>query len=207
GPHDFCLADFQGNGQSDVCVIVPIADSRQRLVILDAHGKERAARVLKAGPARTLTRADLKGDRRDALLVLDDNQLRAAGQNLQDLWSWPTRESIREVIPAQAGQPSTVALDSMVALDGATGRLRWAGHGAAGVLDPGDSTGPPRLLSESGDVTICRTALDTAPDGSFPPTRGAPIELSPAPDDPRWIRTLPWNQTTTGIWLWPLSAF
>jgi hypothetical protein len=205
-PRDFCLADFGGKGQFDVCLLLPTADGRQRLVILDAHGTERAARDLKAGPARTLTRADLKGDRRDALLFLDDNQLRAVGQNLQDLWSWPTRESIREVIRAQAGQPSTVVLDSMVSLDGTTGRPRWAGHGAAEVLDPGDATRPPRLLSESGGVTICRTALYTTPDGSFQPARGTPIKHSLAPDDPRWIRTLPWSKASIAFWLGPLCV-
>jgi hypothetical protein len=84
----------------------------------------------------------------------------------------------------------------MVALDGATGRPRWAGHGTGSLLDAGESTQPPRLLSESGDTAICRTALLTTPDGSFQPARGTPIGPALSPDDPRWIRTLPWNQMT-----------
>jgi hypothetical protein len=206
GPRDFCLANFGGKGQSDVCIIVQTADSRRRLVVLDANGKERAARDLKAGSSSTLTCADLDGDGRDALLFLDDDRLRAVRGNLKDLWSWPTHESVREVIRERAGQPSTVVLDSMVALDGATGRPRWAGDGTGSILDSGDSARPPRLLSESGDATICRMALHTTPDASFPPARGTPIEHALGADDPRWIRPLPWNNTITGIWLLVLAG-
>ena len=180
----------------DVCVNVRISDNRQRVLILDATGKERAGRDLKAVSASTLTAADLDGDGRDELLFLDDDRLRAVRRNLEDLWSWPTREPVREVIPAREGQPAVVVLDSMVGLDGATGRPRWFGHGSTAVLDPGNSTRPPRFLSESGDTTVCRLALPTTPQGVFKPAHREPIAHRSASDDPRWMRLCPGARRT-----------
>ncbi len=199
-PRDVCLAELEAKGARDVCVNVRISDLRQRVVVLDATGRERAGRELKGVSASTLTPADLDGDGHDELLFQDDDRLRAVRRNLQDLWTWPTRESVREVIPAREGQPAVVVLGSMVGLDGATGRPRWAGHGSTVVLDPGNSRQPPRLLSESDDATVCRLALPTTPEGIYQQSHGTPSAHRFASDDPRWARPLPWGSPNGPIW-------
>ena len=91
-----------------------------------------------------LTPADLDGDgARRAALPGRRPALRRRG-NLDDRWSWPTRDPVREVIPARAGQPAVVVLDSMVGLDGATGVPAGMVMARLAVLDPGDATRPPR---------------------------------------------------------------
>ncbi len=117
------------------------------------------------------------------------------GRDLKDRWCRPTREAVREVIPSPKGQPAVVVLDSMIGLDGATGRPRWDGRGSTTVLDAGESGRPPRVLSESGEATVCRLALATTPEGAFQPARGAPIAHGATSDDPRWMRPLPWYRT------------
>jgi len=190
---DFCLADLEGKGRREVCLNVAISGRRRRIMILDARGRERPGRDLPPSWSSRLTSADLDGDGRDELLFVDADRLRATRGDLVDLWSWPSRQWVRQVIPARAGQPAVVVLDAMVGLDGATGRPRWAGQGATVVLDPGGPTSAPRLLSGHGDATICRRALPTRDDGSFQPTRGTPTASGLAHDDPRWLRPLPWN--------------
>ena len=93
---------------------------------------------MKAVSASVLTRADVEGDGADECSSEMATGSAPSGRDLEDRWCWPTRDPVREVIPARAGQPAVVVLDSMVGLDGATGRPRWDGHGATAVLDPGD---------------------------------------------------------------------
>ncbi len=200
-PRDVCLANLEGKGARNVCINVQISNQRQRVIILDATGKERAVRELKAESSSTLTCADVDGDGHDELIFLDDDRLRAVRRNLEELWSWPTREPVREVVPGGVGRPAVVVLDSMVGLDGATGQPRWAGRGSTSVLDLGDSTQPPRLLSESGGATVCRLALPTTSEGALQPARGTPSARRSALDDPRWMRPLPWNSTNGANWL------
>ncbi len=95
------------------------------------------------------------------------------------------------MIPAQAGRPATVVLNSMVALDGATGRPRWKGRPSR-VLDVGGAAQAPRLLTTDEDTTICSLVLPTTPEGTYEPARGTPVSLGLAQDDPRWARPLPW---------------
>jgi serine/threonine protein kinase len=189
-----CLVDFEGSGRRAVCLNIGLRDGSRRVVILDAQGQVRTRRDLTPAGSMTLEAGDLDGDGCEELLFEYDGKLRASRGDLEDLWSWPTNESVREIIPAQSGQPAIVVLDSMVGLDGATGRPRWFGRGSTALLDPVDSTRLPNLLSESGDATICRMALPTTPEGSIQPARGAPIARRLTPADPRWIRPLPWNE-------------
>ena len=164
-------------------------------------GKERAGREVKAVSPGVLLRADLDGDGADELLFRDGDRLCAVGRDLKDRWCWPTRDPVREVIPARAGQPAVVVLDSMVGLDGATGRPRWDGHGSTAVLDPGDSARRPRLLAESGDATVCRLARATTAKEQYEVSGGEPVvQHRSAIDDPRWMRPLPWNVDGAG-WL------
>ena len=74
---------------------------------------------------------------------------------------------------------------------GATGQPRSGGPGSTVVLDPGDSTQPPRLLSESGDATVCRLALPTTPEAH-----------SSRPTGRRWHPGLP-RTTRAGCVLCP----
>ncbi len=74
-PRNVCLADFEGKGASDVCVTFPVSGTQQRVVILDAGGRERASRELKAKSPGALIRADLAGDGADELLVQDGDRL------------------------------------------------------------------------------------------------------------------------------------
>jgi hypothetical protein len=197
-----CLADFGGKGTNDVCVLFRISATQQRVVILDAMGQERAGREVTAVSSGVLIRADLDGDGADELLFRDSERLCAVGRDLKDRWCWQTRDPVREVIPARAGQPAVVVLDSMVGLDGATGRPRWDGHGATVVLDPGDpAQRPPRVLAESGDATVCRLARATTAQEQFKVSGGEPVvQHRSAIDDRRWMRLLPWNVDGAG-WL------
>ena len=189
----FCLADFEGKGSQAVCV-----NHRQRVVILDAQGRERTGGKPGAKPAKIAACADLDGDGRDELLVQGDDRLYAYRGDLTELWSRPNREPVQRVIPAQKGQSATVVLSSMVALDGVTGRTCWKGRHSGGAIDPGCSAPWPRLLTVEHDATICTLALPTTPNGPLEPARGTPVPPGLAADDPRWARPLPWSRRRGG---------
>ena len=199
-PHDICLVDINGEGGREVCVNVRVSLRQQRIVILDSAGKERGGRDLKVVSDSTLTRVDLSGDGGDELLFSEQGHLHAVDRNLKDVWSWPTRESVREIIPAQKGEPAVIVLDSMIGLDGATGRPRWAGQRSSTELDRYDPNLPPRLFSESVDSTVCRVAQSTTPEGTFQAAEGSSFNKTTSQDDPRWIRRLPWTETSPGNW-------
>jgi hypothetical protein len=162
----------------------------QRIVILDAQGHERLDRNLPA--FHNLVAADLDGDDHAELLFQTFDRLRATGRNLQDLWSWPTPFAPRQILPARQGKPATVVLNSMIGLDGATGRARWSGGSSTIILDPGDATTLPRLLGGPEGTTACRVAVPTSVEGMILQARGEPAQPVPTGDDPRWERTLPW---------------
>jgi len=191
-PPPLRLVDFQGKGQREVCLNVGLANGRRRVVILDAKGRELVRRELGPGGSSTLESADLDGDGREELLLQYDGKLRACRDDFGELWSWPSRELIREILPARGGQSATVVINPMVGLDGATGRPRWAGHSALAVLVPSVAPSLPRLLTGSADTTIYREALPTTPEGAFQQARGTLAKAHLARDDPRWERSLPW---------------
>jgi hypothetical protein len=163
----------------------------QRVVILDAQGRERLGRTLPA-TFHDLARTDLDGDGRVDLLFQHSDRLRATRGDLQDLWSWPALLPPRQILPARPGHPAAVVLNAMMGLDGATGRPRWWGGPSTVILDPGDATNLPRLLGGPEGTTACRVALPTTPEGVILPARGEPAQPSLARDDPRWERPLPW---------------
>jgi len=185
-----CLADFGGRGGREVCLNVGTANGRRRILILDAHGRERSGRDV--GQWITLASADLDGDGRDELLFHDDGRLRASRGDLKDLWSWPCLDRIREVLPARAGQPATVVLNSMVGLDGTTGRPIWSGGPSKAVLETADARSVPRLLTGPEGATVCRMALPTSAEGAYQPARGESAKPSRVRKDPGWERALPW---------------
>jgi len=191
----------------------------QRVMILDAQGQERLGRVLPA-TFDALAGTDLDGDGRVELLFQTFHQLRATRGNLQDLWSvptnrtvektirfldgsaasfswsWPVFQQVRQIIPARPGHSAVVVLDSMLGLDGATGRLLWSGGSARELLDEGGAAGMPRWVTGPEGTTACRTALPTSAEGVIEPSRGQPATPALARDDPRWERPLPWTPVT-----------
>ena len=60
------------------------------------------------------------------------------------------------------------------------------------VLDPGDATIAPLLMTGGEDSTICRMAMATTADGSLAPAKGKLAGRGRYGDDPRWARRLPW---------------
>ncbi len=193
---DLCLASLEGNGQKEVCVTIDLADGRYQALILDANGRERCRRDLPMGSS-TLKTADLDGNGRDELLFAEGNRIFATRGDLGELWSRPSpasgRETIRRIIPAPSGRSATVVLDSMIGLDGATGRIRWSGSSSASeILDEGDASDRPRLLGGSEDETVCRIASARTPEGTDQPARVELARPRPIRDDPRWERPVPW---------------
>ena len=93
------LGDFDGTGRRDVCISFGAAPGRRRVAILDAQGHERTGRDLEKGSLPGLWVADLDGDGRDELLFHDGGSLRACRRDLSELWSLPTRETVRELLP------------------------------------------------------------------------------------------------------------
>jgi hypothetical protein len=188
-PH---LADFDGKGRRDVCLEVG-----KRVVILDGQGHERAGREPARKRGTIAACSDLDGDGRDELLVQDDDRLSACRGDLSELWSRPNRERIEQVLRSHSGQPATVILESMRALDGVKGRTLWKGRPGR-AIDAGSSANRPRVLTVDHDATICTLVLPTTPQGSCEPAQGMPAPPGLARDDPRWARPLPWSQQAAG---------
>jgi tRNA A-37 threonylcarbamoyl transferase component Bud32/outer membrane protein assembly factor BamB len=194
----------------------------QRVLILDAQGKEQLGRAF-AAPFHEAACADLDGDGRVELVVQSSDevrghrgnhhasyggQLRAVSGAFRDLWSWPispwndevapgwfslTALPVQQVIAARAGRPSVLVFDQMRGLDGATGRPVWFGGPARELLDEGGIAGLPRVLAGPDGTTACRLALPTSADGSMQPGHGESVIPARFPDDPRWDRPLPWS--------------
>jgi hypothetical protein len=108
-----------------------------------------------------------------------------------------------QVVPGPPGQPGTVIVPpATIGLDGADGHPRWAGQSPqnmwwnvfqTNLLDPGDSSRLPRVLTTGLGMTVCRSAVPTTPTGSYAPPRGTPVPPRRDRDDPRWTRPLPWT--------------
>ena len=115
----------------------------------------------------TLLNVDLDGDGRDELLFHDGGRLRACRGDLNEQWSWPTRETIREVIPASAGRPATVVLNPSLGLNGAIGRPIWSGGPAQSILRASDAKSPPHVLIDHDGTTVCRVAMPITAEGTY----------------------------------------
>ncbi len=175
---------------------------KRRIVVLGADGREVVRRDLPGEYLGLIHPLDLDGDGRDELLVWHADRLRAWDQDLKELWSWPDPSAmIDRILPASAGRPSGVTLFSGLSLDGRTGQPRWRGQAGLAwsarspdMLDPGDSTRLPLLVSFPTGATIGRMAMPAAPDGSYAPPRGTPVPPGLPREDPRWTRPLPWTE-------------
>ncbi len=202
----FFLADLDGKGRRRLCVSFDGPAGTHRVVVLDPRGRETARRELSVDHINGLVAADITGDGREELLVSSEGLLQVLGPDLKDLWSWPLAPpSGRTIIPATRGHPGLLIVDPGVGLDGADGHPRWTGQTPLAhpirqlnarvpeLLDPGDATRLPRLLSSSIGSTACRLALLKTPQGTLEPPRGAPVRPGLERDDPRWTRRLPWT--------------
>jgi hypothetical protein len=187
-----CLADFDGSGRRDVCVSFGMSPGRRRVVILDARGQERVRRDLTSVSLPTFISADVDGNGRDELLFHDAGRLRACRGDLSELWSRPTRETIREVLPAVSGRAATVVLNPSLGLYGATGRPMWLIGSARSILRAGDDRSLPRALTGPDGTTVCREAMLTTAEGTYSPGQGLAAKPAAFRDDPRWQRPLPW---------------
>jgi tRNA A-37 threonylcarbamoyl transferase component Bud32/outer membrane protein assembly factor BamB len=187
-----CLADFNGSGRREACVSFFGISHGRRLVILDAKGHERIGRDLESRPVPTLWNADLDGDGRDELLVHEGDRLRAYRADLEELWSWPTREQIRELLPAAPGRPATVVLNPSLGLDGATGRPIWSIGAARSILRVSNDNALPHALTGSDETTVCRAAMPLSADGTYRIAPGVAAKRSAFHNDPRWELPLPW---------------
>jgi serine/threonine protein kinase len=193
------LADFDGKGRRQICLSFGVTGDSQRVAIVDARGQEHASRDRERKPRRIEACCDLDGDGRDELLLHESDRLYACWGDLGQLWSRPNRESVHQVIPAHAGQPATVVLSSMVAIDGATGHTLWKGNPSQRLLDPGSSGRLPRTLTADDDATFCSLVLAATPEGTYKPARGTRVPPGLAGDDPRWGRPLPWSRQGGGM--------
>ena len=187
-----CLAAFDGISRREPCVNFGSSQGRRRVAILDAKGRERAGRELKPGSLPLLMNVDLDGDGRDELLFHDGDSLRACHGDFKEQWSRPTRETIREIIPASTGRPATVVLNPSLGLDGATGRPLWSIGPAGSIPRATDGNSMPRGLTGPDGTTVCRAAMPFSANGAYRPTEGVPARRASLRDDPRWERPLPW---------------
>ena len=187
-----CLADFEGHGRREVCVSFAVAPNRRRLEILDSNGRSRVGRDLNSTDLPTLINVDLDGNGRDELLVHSAGRLCALRPDLSELWSWPSRDSIREVLRAATGQPATVVLGSSQCLDGGTGRPRWLIGPGRSILSATDGKSSPRVLTGPDGTTVCHAATPASAEGTYSPALGVPARPAMPGDDPRWQRPLPW---------------
>src|SRR5262249_1981362 len=103
------------------------------------------------------------------------------------------RERVEQVVPSHSGQPATVILGSMLALDGAKGHTLWMGRPGR-AIEAGPSANRPRALTVDHDATICTLVLPTTPEGGCEPAQGTPAPPGLARNDPRWMRPLPWSR-------------
>ena len=186
------LAAFDGSGRREACVNFNIAQGRRHIAILDSQGHERIGRDLESGSVPTLLNVDLDGDGREELMFHDGGLLRACRGDLKEQWSWPTHETIREVVPASAGRPATLVLNPSLGLDGATGRPIWSGGPARSILRAGNEKDLPRVLSGPDEATVCRVAMPISSEETYRAAQGVPAKPAVFGGDPRWERPLPW---------------
>ncbi len=186
------LGDFDGTGRRDVCISFGVAPERRRVAILDARGHERTGRDLEKGSLPGLWVADLDGDGRDELLFHDGGSLRACRRDLSELWSLPTRETVRELLPGAQGRSASVVILPSLGIDGATGRPMWTLGPVRAILKTSDGSNLARAVAGPDGTTICRVAMPTSADGRYRVAPGVTARPPKLDDDPRRERRLLW---------------
>ncbi len=197
-----CLADFIGNGQRSVCIGFNISERKNRIIVLDALGRELAGRDLPGDRINSLNAASLTGDQRDELLLCQGERLSVLGSDLKTLWSSRAlTEQPPFVLPASSGRAGTVMAYPLLGLSGKDGVPQWAGQSPLdlhtgfrqSLLDPGSASRLPLLTAPGIGSTVCRSALPVTPEGAHKPPPGALTKPNPSLEtDPRWLKPLPW---------------
>ena len=199
---------LNSQGKDSICVACNDQSGETRIVILDPQGREVARRTLpRASHSRNDNSTvsdlmmDLDGDGRDELVVWYDRRFRAWGRDLKEHWSRPSESwPLARFVPPSHGGSGTLVLTPATAIDGVTGQVRWAYKSppqwwrfqAHGLLDPGNSTRLPLLISTNQPTTIGRHALPTTSSGDYLPPSGNLVPPGLTWNDPRWTRPLPW---------------
>jgi outer membrane protein assembly factor BamB len=186
------LGNFDGTGRRDVCISFADAPGRRRVAILDALGRERSDYGVEKGSLPGLWVADLDGDGHDELLFHDGSSLRACRRDFSELWSLPTREAVRELLPGAQGRAATVVINPSLGIDGATGHPMWTLGSARAILKTSDGSNLARALAGPDGTTICRVAMPTSADGRYRAMPGVTARTPTLDDDPRRERRLPW---------------
>jgi hypothetical protein len=244
GWQSMTLGDFDGTGTQSVCVSYfteKTPGSGRKIVILDQTGKARVQRDQGFSYRDAPRAADLNGDARDELLLLEgygsDDRLRVWDRDLKDVWTWPAlpkdvkrprfemvdddfatknlrARKIERILPASTGRSGRVIVTPAMAIDGASRRALWTGQAflwtaaaegivdpyfAPSLLDPGDSTGQPHLITNGLGATVCRAAMPTEADGAIAAPRGQVWVAGKTAPDPRWVRPLPWSTRLAGF--------
>ncbi len=196
---------LDGDGKDSICITYSDYRRETHIVLIDAHGKERARRVLPPEPFPTVyfpplgdIMVDLDGDGRDELMVWYASRMSAWGRDLKEIWSRPAGNwETGTPLPSPPGRPKKLIVQPMTALDGPTGRVRWTYKGprweGVTLLDPGDAERMPLVVSGQSAPTVCRQVLPATESGDYGPPAGARVPAVPVPDDPRWTRPLPWT--------------
>ena len=177
-------------------------------MILDPQGREVARRTLpRASHSRNDNATvsdlmmDLDGDGRDESGGLVRQAIPGLGARSKEHWSRPSEGwPLARFLPAAHASTGTLVLTPATAIDGVSGQVLWAYKSppqwwrfpAHGLLDPGNSTRLPLLISTNQPTTIGRHALPTTSSGDYLPPSGNLVPPGLTWNDPRWTRPLPW---------------
>lgn len=195
--------NLQGDGRRAVCLWNWTA---RAAYLFDGAG--RLVDELKLPPQPTaafhILAHDLDGSGVEALLVADKGSLRASRGGWRELlWEWQAEDGYDPAItfaPHRQREPATLvvrAAQSLIGLDGASGRLQWRHQGpgdVAGVLFASNDPVPPRVVVHLPDpATVCRLALPTDAAGRYQALSPLSGTLPAPPEAPRFLRPLPWS--------------
>ncbi len=198
--------NLDGRGKDSLCVTYSNLRHECRILLLGPDGRERGRRDLppETGPRIRFPPVsdlimDIDGDARDELMVWYDNVLYAWGRDLKEWWSRPAPQGwpIQRFLPSKPGHPCTLVLSPAMAVDGLSGQARWIDKSPTlgqTLLDPGEGTRRPLLISSRNSPTVSRCALPATPQGDYAPPIGSRVPPGLAVDDPRWTRPLPWTE-------------